>query len=244
MTRLWLSAALFGGLSLSPLGADQQLKIERIEESDIPVVHTKLRFTTIVKLPEGEEILEVICGDSANWVIDGKGGVIYMKPGKEGATTNVNVVTKNHQIYSFLVTEISRNGVAKEKPDLKVLLVSDEPVKPVKPTPVPVPQVVQVEKVSSDSPEADKPQKELVRKAAPVLKKRVEKAPVPAESEETKQVEVAKAAPPVAPTNEPTSEKEFVYKDSHLERPPGLIRSTGRVLGHFFRNLSRVFHLY
>src|SRR4249920_3739547 len=77
---------------------------------------TRLRYTTMVVLPEGEEILDVICGDKDFWVISSTHNIAHVKPAKEGAATNMNLVAASGAVYSFLLTEKSGNGM----PDLKV----------------------------------------------------------------------------------------------------------------------------
>ncbi len=56
-------------------------------------LQTRLRYTTMIVLPEGEEILDVICGDKDFWVISATQNIAHVKPAKEGATTNLNLVT-------------------------------------------------------------------------------------------------------------------------------------------------------
>src|SRR4029453_12915851 len=56
-------------------------------------LQTRLRYTTMVVLPEGEEILDVICGDKDFWVISSTHNIAHVKPAKEGAATNMNLVT-------------------------------------------------------------------------------------------------------------------------------------------------------
>ncbi len=84
-------------------------------------LQTRLRYTTMVVLPEGEEILDVICGDKDFWVISSTHNIAHVKPAKEGAATNMNLVTASGAVYSFLLTE--KNGAA--MPDLKVYVNAD-----------------------------------------------------------------------------------------------------------------------
>jgi type IV secretory pathway VirB9-like protein len=84
-------------------------------------LQTRLRYTTMVVLPEGEEILDVTCGDKDFWVISSTHNIAHVKPAKEGAATNMNLVTASGAVYSFLLTE--KNGVA--MPDLKVYVNAD-----------------------------------------------------------------------------------------------------------------------
>ena len=118
--------ALFMACWLPCLQAEEKLT-EKFGDAELRVIRTKVRFSTLIVLPEGEEIAEVTCGDKEFWVIEGKDNAVFVKPAKEGALTNVNVISKSKTIYSFLVQEISKpGGSTKEKPDLKVVLAGDE----------------------------------------------------------------------------------------------------------------------
>ena len=92
------------------------------ERSVIPL-NTKLRYTTMVVLPQDEEILDVICGDRDFWVISATLNIAHVKPAKDGATTNLNLVTASGAIYSFLLTEGKTT-----QPDLKVYVAADSNV--------------------------------------------------------------------------------------------------------------------
>ena len=84
-------------------------------------LQTRLRYTTMVVLPEGEEILDVICGDKDFWIISATHNIAHVKPAKEGAATNLNLVVASGAVYSFLLTEKNGTGV----PDLKVYVNAD-----------------------------------------------------------------------------------------------------------------------
>ena len=84
-------------------------------------LQTRLRYTTMIVLPEDEEILDVICGDKDFWVVTSTQNIAHVKPAKEGAATNLNLVTASGEVYSFLLTE--KNGSA--MPDLKVYVNAD-----------------------------------------------------------------------------------------------------------------------
>ena len=66
----------------------------------------------MIVLPDGEEILDVICGDRDFWVISATHNIAHVKPAKEGAATNLNLVTASGAVYSFLLTEKSGTGDA------------------------------------------------------------------------------------------------------------------------------------
>ena len=68
---------------------------------------TKLRYTTLILLPEDDEILDVVCGDKDFWVITVSQHMAHVKPAKAGAETNLNLVTASGAVYSFLLREAS-----------------------------------------------------------------------------------------------------------------------------------------
>jgi type IV secretion system protein VirB9 len=74
----------------------------------------------MILLPDDDEILDVVTGDRDFWVISATHNIAHVKPAKEGAATNLNLVTANGAVYSFLLTE---KGNA--MPDLKVYVTPD-----------------------------------------------------------------------------------------------------------------------
>jgi type IV secretory pathway VirB9-like protein len=86
-------------------------------------INAKLRFTTMIILPESEQILDFVCGDKEFWVVSGTQNLAYVKPAKAGASTNLNLVTASGNVYSFLLTE----GTAEA--DLKLYVVPDRSMK-------------------------------------------------------------------------------------------------------------------
>jgi type IV secretion system protein VirB9 len=108
---------------LSSVAAGQTMGIREVTASARSMIplQTRVRYTTMIVLPEDEEILDVICGDKDFWVISATHNMAHVKPAKEGAATNVNLVTGSGAVYSFLVTEKGGNGT----PDLKVYVTAD-----------------------------------------------------------------------------------------------------------------------
>lgn len=96
--------------------------------SVIPL-QTRLRYTTMIILPEQEEILDVIAGDADFWVISATHNIAHVKPAKEGAATNLNLVTASGAVYSFLLSE--KNGAP--GPDLKIYVNADPAAQSAKP---------------------------------------------------------------------------------------------------------------
>ena len=121
--RLFLSSAL---LLLGVVGMDAQTTgVREVSASERTLISltTKLRYTTMILLPEQEEILDVVCGDRDFWVISAAQHIAHVKPAKEGAATNLNLVTSSGRVYSFLLTE--QKG---SQPDLKVYVTADPSV--------------------------------------------------------------------------------------------------------------------
>jgi type IV secretory pathway VirB9-like protein len=109
--------------SLSPVATAQTIGIREVSVSAHSVIplQTRLRYTTMIVLPDDEEILDVICGDKDFWVISASHNIAHVKPAKEGAATNLNLVTGSGSVYSFLLSEKSGTGM----PDLKLYVNAD-----------------------------------------------------------------------------------------------------------------------
>ena len=107
---LWAHAALEGASA------------RHVEVSDDTVVEiaTKVRFTTVIVVPEDEEILTFVCGDSEYWGLEGSANVALLKPMAKGVRTNVALITDMGRIYTLTAAE---GG----EPDLKVYLHRAEP---------------------------------------------------------------------------------------------------------------------
>jgi type IV secretion system protein VirB9 len=126
-----LAFALLGTPWLIPSSFAQTPGIRQVSEgaqSIIPV-QTRLRYTTLIVLPEHEEILDVVCGDKDFWVISATHNLAHVKPAKDNAATNLNLVTASGTVYSFLLTE--KGGTS--TPDLKIYVVGDSTASLAKP---------------------------------------------------------------------------------------------------------------
>jgi type IV secretion system protein VirB9 len=118
-----LIAVLTGADSSAFAQATGVREVTANERTLIPL-HTRLRYTTMIVLPDGEQILDVICGDRDFWVISAAQNVAHVKPAKAGTETNLNLVTTRGAIYSFLLDEKSSGA----QPDLKVYVNADPAV--------------------------------------------------------------------------------------------------------------------
>jgi type IV secretion system protein VirB9 len=99
--NLALSAFLFAA---DPSGTSREVQYKK---TDIVPMATQIRFTTLIELPEAETILEATCGDKEYWAVNWTGNLAYVKPAKEKARTNINLVTQAGHVYSFIATEVS-----------------------------------------------------------------------------------------------------------------------------------------
>ncbi len=100
-----VAAVLTGTLSISAGAQTTGIREVSATARSLVPLQTRLRYTTMIVLPDGEEILDVICGDKDFWVISATHNIAHVKPAKEGATTNLNLVAASGTVYSFLLTE-------------------------------------------------------------------------------------------------------------------------------------------
>jgi len=95
-------------------------RVVKYSKEDIVPVHAKLRFSTLIVLPEDEEILDFTTGDKDFWVINGAHNLCYVHPAQAGIRSNLNLITASGHVYSFLLTEISNQP--NSEPDLKIFV--------------------------------------------------------------------------------------------------------------------------
>ena len=103
-------------------------RVVKYAREDVIAVRAKLRFSTLIVLPENEEILDFTTGDKEFWIINGAHNLCYVHPAKAGIRSNLNLITASGHVYSFGLTEISnQSGV---EPDLKVFVEPKEESSP------------------------------------------------------------------------------------------------------------------
>jgi len=83
-----------------------------------------LRFSTLIVLPDDEEILDFTTGDKEFWIINGSHNLCYVHPAQAGIRSNLNLITAAGHVYSFVLTEISNDPNA--EPDLKIFVEPKE----------------------------------------------------------------------------------------------------------------------
>jgi type IV secretion system protein VirB9 len=99
-------------------------RVIKYGKEDIVPVHAKLRFSTLIVLPDEEEILDFTTGDREFWIINGSHNLCYVHPAQAGIRSNLNLITASGHVYSFLLTEISSDPNA--QPDLKLFVEPKE----------------------------------------------------------------------------------------------------------------------
>src|ERR1041384_6600282 len=111
--------------SVSQVFADADgARVIKYAKEDIVPVHAKLRFSTLIVLPDEEEILDFTTGDREFWIINGSHNLCYVHPAQAGIRSNLNLITASGHDYSFLLTEISSDPNA--QPDLKLFVEPKE----------------------------------------------------------------------------------------------------------------------
>jgi type IV secretion system protein VirB9 len=99
-------------------------RVVKYSKEDVVPVRAKLRFSTLIVLPEDEEILDFTTGDKEFWVINGAHNLCYIHPAQAGIRSNLNLITATGHVYSFLLTEISNEPNV--EPDLKIFVEPKE----------------------------------------------------------------------------------------------------------------------
>src|SRR5882762_4760445 len=75
-------------------------RVVKYSKEDIVPVRAKLRFSTLIILPEDEEILDFTTGDKEFWVINGAHNLCYIHPAQAGIRSNLNLITASGHVYS------------------------------------------------------------------------------------------------------------------------------------------------
>jgi type IV secretory pathway VirB9-like protein len=121
---LTVLATVLAGLLWQPSAAADGARVVKYGKEDIVPVHAKLRFSTLIVLPDEEEILDFTTGDREFWIINGSHNLCYVHPAQAGIRSNLNLITASGHVYSFLLTEISSDANA--QPDLKLFVEPKE----------------------------------------------------------------------------------------------------------------------
>ena len=102
------------------IAAENAARIVKYSQTEIIPIRAKVRFSTLIVLPADEEILDFTTGDKDFWIINGTHNLCFLHPAQTGIRSNMNLVTASGHVYSFLLTEISKETAG--EPDLKVFI--------------------------------------------------------------------------------------------------------------------------
>jgi type IV secretion system protein VirB9 len=92
---------------------------------DLVALHARVRYTTLIVLPDGEQVVEATCGDRDHWIVNVRDGLVSVKPTQPGVASNLNVVSTSGGVYTFLVSE--QSGLSDgDAVDLTVYLERDD----------------------------------------------------------------------------------------------------------------------
>jgi type IV secretion system protein VirB9 len=124
VTLLRVVALVLGVVGIFPSpplrAADDAARVVKYSKQDIVAVRAKVRFSTLIVLPDDEEILDFTTGDKEFWIVNGAHNLCYVHPAQTNIRTNLNLITASGHVYSFLLTEISNDPSA--EPDLKIFV--------------------------------------------------------------------------------------------------------------------------
>ncbi len=124
LTLTAVVSCLLSGASLTARAASETARVVKYAKEDIVPIRAKVRFSTLIVLPEDEEILDFTTGDKEFWIINGAHNLCYIHPAQAGIHSNLNLITASGHVYSFLLTEIGNDP--NTEPDLKVFIKPKE----------------------------------------------------------------------------------------------------------------------
>ena len=96
----------------------------KYSQQDVISVRAKLRYSTLIVLPQNEDILDFATGDKDFWIINGAHNLCYVHPAQAGIRSDLHLITASGHVYSFLLTEISNEPSV--EPDLKLFVEPKE----------------------------------------------------------------------------------------------------------------------
>ena len=107
LSMLWLVPTLAQAQADAPDASAGGASVLQVQDAPDQIIHvnTRIRHTTVIQLPQRENILDFVVGDSEYWHLTGAANLAFLKPIGEGVNTNVALVCESGRIYSFLVAE-------------------------------------------------------------------------------------------------------------------------------------------
>ncbi len=103
-TRLFLAALSLLIMAKPLAAADPRIRYITFNNNSVVTVPAGLGVSTMIQLGSSEVIETISAGDTASWSIVPKKGssILFVKPLRENAETNVNIVT-NQRVYALLL---------------------------------------------------------------------------------------------------------------------------------------------
>ena len=91
-------------VAITPALADPRIRYITFNNNAVVTVPAGLGVSTMIQLGSSEVIETISAGDTASWsIVPKKGsGILFVKPLRENAETNVNIVT-NQRVYALLL---------------------------------------------------------------------------------------------------------------------------------------------
>lgn len=120
-----LAALVLAALALGPSAFGAEARTVRYGPRDIIDVSCKIRNSTLILLPAGEKLLDLVIGDRDMWILEGTDRYAYVKPTQAGSSTTINLIAQSGNVYTFLAREVSKNLEA--SPDIKVFVELADP---------------------------------------------------------------------------------------------------------------------
>jgi hypothetical protein len=136
----------------------------------------------MIVLPESEKIEDIASGDATSkengteyWHIGGEAdsNVCYVKPIKKGVETDLQIITRSHHTYSFILREVSSDGGIA---NIKVFIRLKEPAPVAKPADVVCDRHLEseIEKVGEASQSAQKAMQDQISSLQQEMESRVD----------------------------------------------------------------------
>jgi len=123
LCRIAALAVVCAALSTSVLGATA--RTVRYGPRDVIDVSCKIRNSTLIILPAGEKLLDLVIGDRDMWLLEGTDRYAYVKPTQVGSSTTINLIAQSGNVYTFLAREVTKNYEA--APDIKLFVELADP---------------------------------------------------------------------------------------------------------------------
>jgi type IV secretion system protein VirB9 len=88
-----------------------QARTVQYHAQDVVTINGRVNFTTLIVLPQGEEIMDAATGDKEFWIIDVAHNNVFVHPAKEGIESNLNLITARGTVYSFILKDVSETSI-------------------------------------------------------------------------------------------------------------------------------------